>query len=144
MGPLEGIKVIEIAGIGPCPITGMMLADLGAEVILVERAAENPNGAGVGGVIESAFFRRGKKSIALDLKIPESINWSATDGGVTNENAKAMMMGVWDDKTSECLRIDLWTKDMLMDDMKRMFHQTFISMADGYERATEDLSLIHI
>ena len=74
MGPLEGIKVIEIAGIGPCPITGMMLADLGAEVILVERAAENPNGAGVGGVIESAFFRRGKKSIALDLKIPESIN----------------------------------------------------------------------
>ena len=56
MGPLEGIKVIEIAGIGPCPITGMMLADLGAEVILVERAAENPNGAGVGGVIESAFF----------------------------------------------------------------------------------------
>lgn len=81
-------------------------------------------------------------TVGLDEnKIPESINWSATDGGVTNENAKAMMMGIWDDKTSECLRIDLWTKDMLMDDMKRMFHQTFISMADGYERATEDTAL---
>ena len=57
---------------------------------------------------------------------------------MTNEEAKALMMGVWDEKTSECLRIDLWTKDMLMDDMKRMFHQTFISMADGYERATDD------
>ena len=81
-------------------------------------------------------------TVGLDEnKIPESINWSATDGGVTNENAKAMMMGVWDDKTSECLRIDLWTKDMLMDDMKRMCHQTFISMTDGYERATEDTAL---
>jgi hypothetical protein len=44
-----------------------------------------------------------------------------TDGGVSNEQAKALMMGVWDDKNSECLRIDLWTKDMLMDDMKRMY-----------------------
>ena len=83
-----------------------------------------------------------KITVGLDAnKIPESIVWDASDGGVYNEEAKALMMGVWDDKTSECLRIDLWTKDMLMDDMKRMFHQTFISMADGYERATEDTAL---
>ena len=81
-------------------------------------------------------------TVGLDEnKIPETITWDATDGGVSNEQAKALMMGVWDDKNSECLRIDLWTKDMLMDDMKRMYHQTFISMADGYERATEDTAL---
>jgi len=69
-----------------------------------------------------------KITVGLDEnRIPETIHWDASDGGVTNEEAKALMMGVWDEKTSECLRIDLWTKDMLMDDMKRMFHQTFIS-----------------
>ena len=50
MGPLAGIKVVEIAGIGPCPIAGMMLADLGAEVILVERATANKNAPAVGPV----------------------------------------------------------------------------------------------
>ena len=81
-----------------------------------------------------------KITIGLDAnKIPESIVWDAIDGGVSNEEAKALMMGVWDDKTSECLRIDLWTKDMSMDDMKRMFHQTFISMADGYDALQKTL-----
>ena len=74
MGPLAGIKVVEIAGIGPGPCAGMMLADMGAQVILVER--KNPN-ANAAGILEDgskhAFFNRGKKSIALDLKIPEAI-----------------------------------------------------------------------
>ena len=70
MGPLAGIKVLEIAGIGPCPIAGMMLADLGAEVILVERAAANKNAAEVG---QNGFFNRGKQSIALDLKDPKAV-----------------------------------------------------------------------
>jgi len=75
LGPLKGIKVVEIAGIGPAPVTGMILADLGAEVILVERKGENPNAA----VIDpnkmgaTAFFKRGKQSIALDLKEPQSV-----------------------------------------------------------------------
>ena len=57
-------------------------------------------------------------TVGLDEnKIPETITWDATDGGVTNEQAKALMMGFWDDKNSECLRIDLWTKDMLMDEL---------------------------
>lgn len=73
MGPLKGYKVIEIAGIGPCPIAGMMLADLGAEVILVERLSSNPNAAVVGQHVESAFFKRGKRSISLDLKRPDSV-----------------------------------------------------------------------
>ncbi|BFM17553.1 CaiB/BaiF CoA-transferase family protein [Maricurvus nonylphenolicus] len=67
MGPLQGIKVIEIAGIGPAPIAGMMLADLGAEVILVERVAGEGHRAS-----PAEFFRRGKKSLALDLKAPDA------------------------------------------------------------------------
>ena len=47
MGPLKGCKVVEIAGIGPAPVAGMILADLGAEVILVERKTSNPNAATV-------------------------------------------------------------------------------------------------
>lgn len=83
-----------------------------------------------------------KITVGLDEnRVPETLVWDASDGGITQEPAKAMMMGVWDDRTSECLRIDLWTKDMLMDDMKKMYHQTFVSMADGYERATDDKAL---
>ena len=74
MGPLSGIKVVEIAGIGPAPCAGMMLADMGAEVILVERKLANANAAQVGGDDHrQSFFNRGKKSIALDLKNPEAI-----------------------------------------------------------------------
>lgn len=75
MGPLAGIKIVEIGALGPAPVAGMMLADLGADVILVERktsdAMESP------GRDQShsakAFFNRGKKSITLDLKDQEAI-----------------------------------------------------------------------
>lgn len=66
MGPLQGIKVIELAGIGPAPIVGMMLADLGAEVILIERATENPNTAAdidPNKIGDTAFFKRGKSRL---------------------------------------------------------------------------------
>ena len=71
MGPLAGIKVIEIAGLGPAPIAGMMLADMGAEVILIERATAD---GGAAQVVKDAFFMRGKKSIALNLKDPNAIS----------------------------------------------------------------------
>ncbi len=75
MGPLKGIKVVEIAGIGPAPVAAMMLADFGAEVILVERKISNPNASSIEPTQmgRAAFFKRGKRSIALDLKKPESI-----------------------------------------------------------------------
>ena len=65
MGPLKGLKVIEIKGIGPAPYAGMLLADMGAEVVVVERESKSqptwlPS--------EKDAFSRGKKSIALDLK----------------------------------------------------------------------------
>ncbi len=76
MGPLAGIKVVEIGALGPAPVAGMMLADLGAEVVLVERTTDDAMASSYKGKSHSvtAFFNRGKKSIALDLKDPGSID----------------------------------------------------------------------
>jgi gliding motility-associated protein GldC len=71
-------------------------------------------------------------------KVPEKLTWSAQDGGVNEEEAKAIMLSVWDSKTKESLRIDLWTKDMPVDEMKLFFHQTLVAMADTFNRATND------
>lgn len=71
-------------------------------------------------------------------RVPEKLTWTAKDGGVDKAKSKAMLLSVWDDKVQETLRIDLWTKDMPVDEMKKFFHQTLVAMADTYERATED------
>jgi gliding motility-associated protein GldC len=77
--------------------------------------------------------------IGLDEnKIPEKLNWTAEEGGISNEEAKALMISVWDAKAKDTLRMDLWTKDMPVDQMKQFFHQTLVSMADTFERATND------
>ena len=68
MGPLAGVKIIEIAGIGPGPFCGMMLADMGAEVIRVDRASAPANAPRSNDVLA-----RGRRSIALNLKKPEAI-----------------------------------------------------------------------
>jgi len=71
-------------------------------------------------------------------KVPETINWTAEDGGVSNEETKAVMLSVWDSKSKESLRIDLWTKEMPVDEMKIFFHQTLSAMADTFQRTTND------
>jgi len=71
-------------------------------------------------------------------RVPEKLFWTAQDGGITNEEAKAMLLSVWDSKTQETLRIDLWTKDMPVDEMKQFFHQTLVAMSDSFNRATQD------
>jgi len=73
-----------------------------------------------------------------DNRIPEKLFWTAQDGGITNEEAKAMMLSVWDSKTQESLRIDLWTKDMPVDEMKVFFHQTLVAMSNTFNKATQD------
>jgi len=73
-----------------------------------------------------------------DNRIPEKLTWTADDGGINNEEAKAMLLSVWDSKTQETLRIDLWTKDMPVDEMKLFFHQTLVAMSDTFNRATQD------
>ena len=65
-------------------------------------------------------------------KVPESIKWSAEDGGIKNEKTKAVMLSVWNPEDKDTLRIDLWTKDMTVDEMKQFFHQTLVSMSDTF------------
>lgn len=80
-----------------------------------------------------------KFNVGLDEnKIPETIKWSAEDGGITNSESKALMISVWDHKKKDTLRMDLWTKDMPVDEMKQFFHQTLVSMSNTFERATDD------
>ena len=67
MGPLKGLKIIEMAGIGPGPFCGMVLADLGAEIIRVDRASA------IGGGTREEPANRGKRSIAVDLKSQEGV-----------------------------------------------------------------------
>lgn len=68
MGPLNGFKIIELAGIGPGPFCGMMLADMGAEVIRVERIA-----AAKATEAPKDVLTRNRRSIAVDLKSPEGV-----------------------------------------------------------------------
>jgi len=69
MGVLDGIRIIEIAGLGPAPFCGMLLADMGADVILVERA--DPAGPFDWG--KNAIVNRGKRSLTLNLKDPRAV-----------------------------------------------------------------------
>ena len=77
--------------------------------------------------------------VSLDEnRVPESLSWTADDGGIHNEEAKAMLLSVWDSKNKESLKIDLWTKDMPVDEMKIFFHQTLVAMSDTFMKATQD------
>ena len=69
-------------------------------------------------------------------RVPEKLHWTAQDGGVELEESKAIMLSIWDNKNKETLRIDLWTKDMPVDEMKVFFHQTLVAMSETYHRAT--------
>ncbi|UGU14870.1 gliding motility protein GldC [Sinomicrobium kalidii] len=78
-------------------------------------------------------------SVELDEnRVPEKLHWSAEDGGVNKEEARAMLLSIWDSKKQETLRIDLWTKDMPVDEMKVFFHQSLVAMSDTFHRATQD------
>jgi len=71
-------------------------------------------------------------------KVPEKLNWTAEDSDIKNKESKALMISVWDSMKQETLRMDLWTKDMPVDEMKRFFHETLVTMADTFERSTND------
>jgi gliding motility-associated protein GldC len=85
--------------------------------------------------------KKSKIEIFVDLddnKIPEKILWSAEDGNIKNKESKALFLSVWDSEKKESLRIDLWTKEMPLDEMKIFFHQTLVAMSDTFNRATQD------
>ena len=77
-----------------------------------------------------------KFTVSLDEnKLPVAIDWEANEGGEKSA-CKSVMIALWDAKENNTLRIDLWTKDMLVDEMKVFFHQALLSMADTLKRAT--------
>src|ERR1044072_5229097 len=77
-----------------------------------------------------------------DDKIPQQIEWNAT--GTTTQHtqqAKGLMLAFWDGMEKTAMRIDLWTKDMMVDEMADFFYQTLMTMADTYNRATHQQEL---
>ena len=71
-------------------------------------------------------------------KVPERITWKASDSSAdVVQKAKAMMLAFWDGSDKTALRIDLWTKEMMVDEMADFFYQTMVTMADTYNRATQ-------
>jgi alpha-methylacyl-CoA racemase len=73
MGPLQGLKILEFEGIGPGPLAGMILADMGAAVTVIRRRGGMPLQQQLGGAGDTDILNRGKQQVAIDLKNPEGI-----------------------------------------------------------------------
>ena len=75
-------------------------------------------------------------------KVPEQISWQATDSSADMaQKAKAMCIAFWDANDKTAMRIDLWTKEMMVDEMADFYYQMLISMADTFKRATQNQEL---
>jgi len=89
-----------------------------------------------------------QSTIAIDVtldesKIPHQILWNATQSSSEEkQEAKAMMISFWDGKERAALRIDLWTKEMMVEEMADFYYQTMMTMADTFERATHQKELV--
>jgi len=80
-----------------------------------------------------------KIDVSLDEnKVPEKLFWSADDGGIKDMEAKALLLSVWDSNNKDTYKINLWTKEMPVNEMIQFFHQTLVAMADTFETATSD------
>jgi gliding motility-associated protein GldC len=89
-----------------------------------------------------------KSTITIDVlldekRVPDQINWKATESTADSEKkAKAMMLSLWDGAEKTALRVDLWTREMMVDEMGDFFYQTFMTMADTLDRATHQQELV--
>lgn len=81
--------------------------------------------------------------VQLDAdKVPQQINWSASASSAEElQKAKAMCIAFWDGVEKSALRIDLWTKDMMVDEMADFYYQMFMTMGDTFKRATQSEEL---
>lgn len=82
--------------------------------------------------------------VTLDEKnIPDQILWKATDSTAdAGQKARAMMLSFWDGADKSALRMDLWTKEMMVDEMADFYYQTIMTMADSFSRATHQVELV--
>src|SRR6188474_3848598 len=89
-----------------------------------------------------------QSTITIDVqldpdKVPQLISWKASASSAQEAQiAKAMMISFWDGTDKSALRIDLWTKDMMVDEMADFFYQTMMTMADTYGRATQQKDMV--
>jgi len=85
-----------------------------------------------------------KLTIELDdNNVPETIMWESTDS--KNKEAlpvKSMLLSLWDHNYQQAMRIDLWTKEMPVDEMKVFFHQTLMTLGDTFLRATGEKNIV--
>ncbi|MEO6813735.1 MAG: gliding motility protein GldC [Ginsengibacter sp.] len=82
------------------------------------------------------------KVLLDEEKVPQNITWNAT-GSTAEETqkAKAMFLALWDSVEKSAMRIDLWTKDMMVDEMADFYYQVFVTMADTFQRATQNAEI---
>ena len=88
-----------------------------------------------------------KSTIVIDVeldenRIPQNIEWNASESSADKmQQAKAVMISLWDGAEKSALRIDLWTQKMMVDEMADFYYQTFMTMADTFQRATRQTEL---
>ena len=87
-----------------------------------------------------------KNKISIDVfldnnNLPEKINWTADEKSQEINNSKAMLLSFWDSQDKTALRLDLWTKDMMVDEMGDFFYQIFMTMGDTFKRANASTKL---
>ncbi len=70
--------------------------------------------------------------------IPTEINWTAPNEKIKSKSAKAMTLVFWDDESASTMNMDLWTKDMSVEEMRHFICQSMMLLADTFERATND------
>ena len=74
-----------------------------------------------------------------EKKMPEKIEWEATDADFSGrKESKTLLLSLWDKEENLTMGIDLWTKEMLVNDMNVHYHQTFLKMADTFFKATQN------
>ena len=89
--------------------------------------------------MKERISKQSEIKIKVDLnanKLPIQINWSASDGGIENQNASAFLLSIWNPEEKNTMKIDLWTREMTIEEMKQFFHQSLLTMADSFEKAT--------
>ncbi|MBM3186377.1 MAG: gliding motility protein GldC [Bacteroidetes bacterium] len=89
--------------------------------------------------MDEIISKKSEISIEVGLNsnnLPLKMKWSASNGGISQSPANAFMLSIWDPTEKNTMKIDLWTKDMTVEEMKQFFHQTLLTMADTFEKAT--------
>ena len=92
--------------------------------------------------MENALIKKSKINLIIELddkKMPEKIQWQADDADFTGfKEAKTLFLSLWDKNDNVTLGVDLWTKDMLVNDMDIHFYQMILKMGDTYRRSTNN------